>query len=149
MQEKFAMTTEKNKAIVRRFYEAFEADNEAAMKEVLAPDMLANTLGVHGTQNREGMLQGIRMWNATFSDTHFEILEQVAEGDIVVTRLVFHTTHSKAEFRGVAPTGKTCESASVSVERIKDGEIVERQTYGDQSSMWEQLGLVSSPQSAR
>jgi predicted ester cyclase len=142
MQEKFVMTTEKNKAIVRRFYEAFEANDEVAMKEVLAPDMLANTLGVHGTQNREEMLQGIHMWNATFSDTRFEILEQVAEGDTVVTRMAFHTTHSKAAFRGVAPTGKKCESPAVSIERIKDGKIVERWAYGDQSSMWEQLGLV-------
>jgi predicted ester cyclase len=118
------------------------------MKEVLAPDMVANTLGVHGTQNRQEMLQGIRMWNATFNDTRFEILEQVAEGDTVVTRVVFHTTHSKAEFRGVAPTGKTCESPAVTIERLKDGKIVVRQTYGDQSSMWEQLGLPS-PQPAR
>lgn len=143
------MTTEQNKAIVRRFFGAFEANDESAMKAVLAPDMVANTLGVHGRQNREEMLQGIRMWNATFSDTRIEILEQVAEGDTVVTRVVFHTTHSKAEFRGVAPTGKTCESPAVTIERIKDGKIVERQTYGDQSSMWEQLGLVPSPQPAR
>ena len=48
------MTSEQNKAIVRRLYEAFEADDEATMNAVLAPDMVANTLGVHGTQNREG-----------------------------------------------------------------------------------------------
>ncbi len=143
------MTTEQNKTIVRRFFEAFEANDESAIKEVLAPDMVANTLGVHGTQNREEMLQNIRMWNATFSDTRFEILEQVAEGDTVVTRMIFHTTHGKAEFRGVAPTGKKCESPSVTIERIKDGKIVGRQAYGDQSSMWEQLGLVPSPQPAR
>jgi predicted ester cyclase len=148
-KENFTMTTEQNKAIVRRFFEAFEANDEAAMKEVLAPDMVANTLGVHGTQSREEMLQNIRMWNATFGDTRFEILEQIAEGDTVVTRLVFRSTHSKAEFQGIAPTGRQTESASVSIERIKDGKIVERWTYGDRSSMWEQLGLVPSPQPAR
>ncbi len=29
-----------NKAIVRRFYEAFEANDQAALKEVLAPDLV-------------------------------------------------------------------------------------------------------------
>ena len=32
------MTSEHNKAIVHRFYEAFAANDEGALKEVLAPD---------------------------------------------------------------------------------------------------------------
>jgi len=139
------MSAEQNKAVVRRFYEGFEANDEAAMRAILAPNMVAYTMAVHGSQNLEEMLQGIKMWNATFSDTRFEIVEQVAEDDTVVTRLVFHSTHDKADFQGVAPTGKRCESPGVTIERIQDGKIVERYVYGDRSSMFEQLGIAPSP----
>lgn len=142
------MSIEQNKALVRRFYQAFEANDLDAIKEILAPDMVANMLGVHGKQNREEMLQGIAMWNATFGDTHFDIVDQIAVGDQVVTRLVFNTSHTNGEFQGIAPTGKSCSSPGVTVERIRDGQIVERYSYGDRSSMFEQLGLVPSAQAA-
>jgi len=142
------MSAEQNKAVVRRFYEAFAINDRETLDQIVAPDMVAHSMAVHGRQNREEMLQGIAFWNATFSDTHVDIQEQFAEGDTVVTRYIFHTTHDKADFQGVAPTGKSCESPGVSIERIKDGQIVERYLYGDRSSMFEQLGLAPSAQSA-
>jgi predicted ester cyclase len=136
------MSAEQNKAIVRRFFEGFEANNEAAMKAVLSPDLVAYTHGGPGPQTREEMLQGIRMWNDTFSDTHFEILEQIAEGDTVATYMVFHSTHSKAEFQGLPPTGKQIEMEGVTLERIKDGKIVERRVISDWLVAMQQLGLI-------
>ena len=35
------MTSEQNKAIVRRFYQAFEREDVPTLKEVLSPDLLA------------------------------------------------------------------------------------------------------------
>ena len=139
------MSLEANKAVVRRFFEAFEANDEAAMKAVLSPDLVAYTHGGPGPQTREEMLQGIRMWNNTFSDTHFEILEQIAGGDTVASRMVFHSTHSKAEFQGLPPTGKQIEMEGMTLERIKDGKIVERRVFNDWLVAMQQLGLV--PQS--
>jgi predicted ester cyclase len=136
------MSAEQNKAIARRFFEGFEANNEAAMKAVLSPDLVAYTHGGPGPQTREEMLQGIRMWNDTFSDTHFEILEQIAEGDTVATYMVFHSTHSKAEFQGLPPTGKQIEMEGVTLERIKDGKIVERRVISDWLVAMQQLGLI-------
>lgn len=143
------MSSEQNKAVVRRFFEGFEAGDEAAMKAVLAPDLVAYTHGAPGPQTREEMLQGIRMWNATFSDTRFEILEQIAEGDSVATRMIFRSTHSKAEFQGLSPTGKQIEMDGVTIERVKDGKIVERRVVSDWLGMMQQLGLVPPPQPAR
>lgn len=143
------MSTEQNKAIVRRFFEAFEAEDDAAMKTVLAADLVAYTHGASGSQTREEMLQGIRMWNTTFSDTRFEILEQIAEADIVATRMIFHTTHSKGDFQGLPPTGKHAEMDGVTFERIKDGKIVERRVISDWLGLMQQLGVVPPPQPSR
>ena len=143
------MTTEQNKAVVRRFFEAFEADNQAALNEVLAPDLVAYSHGGPGPQGREEHVQAIRMWNATFSDTHFTIYEQIAEGDLVATRETMQSVHSRGDFQGLPPTGKEITSNAVSIERIRDGKIVERRVISDWLSVMQQLGQLPPLQLVR
>jgi len=133
------MTTEDNKAVVRRFYKAFEDNDLEALKEVLAPDLVAYNLN---PQNRDEHLQGIRGWNAIFSENHFEILDQIAEGDRVASHVILHSTHSKANFQGIPPSGKQIETPALTMERIKDGKIVERRVYSDRLGMMRQIGLL-------
>lgn len=139
------MTTEQNKATVRRFFEAFEANDEKALKEVLAPDLVAYSHGAPGPQTREVHLQGIRLWNGAFGETRFEIREQVAEGDQVASRMVMRSVHNRGEFMGLAPTGKEVELPGTTFERVRDGKIVERRVTSDWLSMMQQLGLVPPP----
>jgi predicted ester cyclase len=143
------MSTEENKAIVRHFYEAFEANDQTALGELLAPDLVAHSHGAPGPQNRDSHLQGIRGWNATFGGTQFAIEEQVAEGDKVATRVTLRATHNLGDFQGLAPTGKQVAIPAVSIERIKDGKIAERRVTSDWLGMMQQLGLVPPPQPAR
>jgi len=134
-----------NKAIVRRFFEAFEANDQAALKEVLAPDLVAYSHGAPGPQNRDAHLQGISGWNAAFSETRFTIEEQIAEGDKVATRSTMRSVHSHGDFQGLSPTGKQIAVGGISIERIEDGKIVERRVSADWLGMMQQLGLVPSP----
>ena len=101
------MTTDENKAIVRRFYTAFEANDLNALKDVLAENLVAHN---PNPQNREEHLQGISFWNATFSENQFEIVDQVAEGDLVASHVIMHCNHSQASFQGVPPSGKQINS---------------------------------------
>ena len=143
------MTTEQNKAIVRRFYEAFGADEQTALEEVLAPDLEAYSGHMPGPQNRNSHLEGIRLWNATFSDTHFTIEEQIAEGDKVTTRVIMRSVHSRGEFQGLLPTGKQIEIEGISIERIEDGKIAQRRVNSDWLGMMQQLGLLPPPQAGK
>lgn len=136
------MSTEDNKAIVRRFYKAFEENDLDALSEVLAPDLVAYNLN---PQNREEHLQGIRGWNGIFSENHFEIVDQIAEGDKVATYVILRCVHSKASYQGVPPSGKQIEAGAVTLERIKDGKIVERRVNSDRLGMMRQLGLIPPP----
>lgn len=142
------MSTEENKALVRRFYEAFEANDQAALKEILAPDLVAYSHGAPGPQTREVHLQGIRSWNQAFNDTQFAIKEQIAEGDLVATRTILRSVHSGGDFQGLPPTGKQIELQGFTLERIKDGRIVERRVSSDWLTMMQQLGLAPPPQAA-
>lgn len=132
-----------NKAIVRRFYEAFSANDQAAMKDVLAPELVAYTHGDPNPASREAMLQTIRDWNAAF-ETNFTIEEQIAEGDKVATHLTTRAIHNGGDYLGLPATGKQAESSGISIERIKSGKIVERQVSTDWHSMMQQLGIVQS-----
>jgi predicted ester cyclase len=140
------MSTEENKALVRRFYEAFEANDQAALKEILAPNLVAYSHGAPGPQTREVHLQGIRSWNQAFNDTQFAIKEQIAEGDLVATRTILRSVHSGGDFQGLPPTGKQIELQGFTLERIKDGRIVERRVSSDWLAMMQQLGLAPPPQ---
>ena len=141
------MLTERNKELVRRFYEAFEANDQTDLKDILSSDLVAYSHGAPGPQNREVHLQGISGWNAAF-ETHFTVEEQIAEGDKVSTRVTMRAVHSGGEFQGLAPTGKEVVTQGITIERIKDGQIVERQVSSDWLGMMQQLGLVPPPQSA-
>jgi len=140
------MTAEQNKAIVRRFYKAFEANDLDMLKELLAPDFVAYNLN---PQNRDEHLQGIRLWNGTFSENRFEIIDQIAEGDRVASHVILRCIHSEAPYQGIPPSGKQIEGPAVSLEQIKDGKIVERRVYSDRLGMLRQLGLVPPPQADR
>ncbi len=143
------MSTEQNKAIVRRFFKAFEANDQAAISNLLSPDLVAYSHGSPGPQNREVHLQGISMWNTAFNETQFTVEEQIAEGDKVATRVTMRSVHSGGEFQGLPPTGKQIAISGTTIERIKDGKIVERRVNSDFLGMMQQLGLIPPPQANR
>jgi predicted ester cyclase len=139
------MTTEQNKATVLRFYAAFEANDQATLKELLAPDLKAYTHGAIGAQNREAHLQTIAGWCAAFGETHFAVEEQVAEGDSVANLVTMHAVHSRGEFMGLPESGKRIAVPAITIERVVDGRIVERRVSSDWFGMMQQLGLLPPP----
>src|SRR3712207_763428 len=104
------MLAEQNKALVRRFFEAQEdvsrgkADLDA-LDKMLAPEFVSYAKRLPGQQpGREGLKQAIAELLATGSNTRFLIEQQLAEGDLVMTRFTIHVTHDRGELMGVAPT---------------------------------------------
>lgn len=137
------MTNEQNKAIVRRFWQAYEANDQAALDAVLAPDLVARTPGSPEPQNRERHLQRISMFNAAFSERHFTVDEMIAEGDVVATRTTLRGIHTGA-FQGHPPTGKPMAATGLTLERIQDGRIVERWFSFDTARVLQALGITDS-----
>lgn len=141
------MTTNQNKAIVRRFFEAFENNDQDAFKEILSPDLVAYSHAAPGPHNRAVHLQGIDMWNTAF-ETHFTVEEQIAEGDKVATRVTMRAIHNRGEFQGLPPTGNQVEVTGVSVEHIENGKIVARRVISDWFGLMQQLGLIPATEQA-
>jgi steroid delta-isomerase-like uncharacterized protein len=141
------MTYEQNKAIVRRFFKAFETNDHTSLKEVTAPDLVVHSVGAPGPLNREEMLQGISAFNAAFTERNSAVHDIIAEGDKVASRSSMTAVHS-GDYFGQPPTGKQIVIKAFTIERIKDGKIVERWFNYDRMDLMQQLGLVPPPQAA-
>ncbi len=141
------MSTETNKAIIRRFLmEAFGQGNLAVLDEILAPDQVSR-----GPSALPGMPTGpegsrmlITAYRSAFPDLSFTIEQQIAEGDTVVTRWTAHGTHN-GELAGIPATGKQTTVVGLGVDRIENGKIVESWGIFDQFGMLQQIGVIPTP----
>ena len=55
-----------------------------------------------------------------FPDCHFEIVEMIAEGDLVATPYTFKGTHT-GDLMGIAPTGKQVTNQGIAIARFEGG----------------------------
>ena len=84
------------------------------------------------------------MISKTFSQLSVSIVDQVAEGNQVVTRFTWRGKNT-GDFQGISPTNKEIEVSAVSIEKILDGKIAERWIIQDDLGLMRQLGAFPSP----
>jgi steroid delta-isomerase-like uncharacterized protein len=123
---------EKNKALVRRFYEALTEGDLVTIRGLLAPDFVDHRL-LPGYEDpgREDHIRFVADVHAAASDVRYVIVDQMAaEGDRVVSRLITSGVHDRGEFMGLAPTGKEYEMTVIVIHRIEEGKIAEEWTEG-------------------
>ena len=120
------MSTEANKALVRRFYdEVTNGRNVAVLDELLAPNFEGFTVeGADHGQNREEFKQMISMLLNAFPDHQQTMHDWIVEDDKVVTRWTVQGTQ-QGEYAGIAPSGKQVKFTGMDIFRPVDGKIVE------------------------
>ena len=140
------MSTQENKALVRRFYAELAQRNLDATFALLAADYtLWLSPGV--SRNRTQLRQAAETWLKAFPDLNATIEEMIAEGERVVSRLVWRGTHRGVWEYGVygpvQPTGSTFEVVAVNIVRIADGYIAEEWEVFDYLALARQLGEMA------
>lgn len=137
------MSTEQNKAIVRRIYD--ELWNERKLEvaeEVIAQGSVNYDTGLapmpFGPEEMKGT---VRMVTAAFPDNRHEVEEVIAGGDTVVLRCTLTGTHL-GEFMGMAPTGRRIEASEIHIYRLRDGRVVEHRVGRDDLGAMRQLGVI-------
>jgi ketosteroid isomerase-like protein len=129
---------EKNKALVRRFFEAHDKGDLETLSELLAPDFVDHNLLPGQEPGREGYLWGVAEDHAALSDLHTTIDYLATDGDdMVITRYTGHSIHDRgAYYLGImAPTGQERVSKGIVIHRIVGGKIAEE---------WSASSLVAS-----
>jgi steroid delta-isomerase-like uncharacterized protein len=138
--------SEENKAIARQLIEdVWLAGNPAAVEDYYAADVVDHALPPGMPPGREGVKAFASMYTGALTDSEISIEDQVAEGDLVVTRWSSQATHS-GELMGIPATGKRISASGIGINRIVDGKVVESWSQVDQMGMMQQLGVVPPPE---
>jgi steroid delta-isomerase-like uncharacterized protein len=138
------MSTEENKALVCRVFDAYNAGwstgNWAAVEALIAPDYVNHDPGtpIHG---RDGLLAMLNLYRSAYSDASQTIEDLVAEGDKVVALVRATGTHT-GELMGIPPTGKVTSVSILTLMRIQDGQLVEEWERFDLLNLLQQLGVA-------
>jgi steroid delta-isomerase-like uncharacterized protein len=141
--------SERNREMIKRAVE--EVWNRGRFDVV--ENYVSNDFVIHGSRTTgeihgpPGVKAYFGMLRSAFPDLHFSVVDQIAEGDRVVTRWVAHGTHT-GELQGIPPTGKRCTTSGIGIDRIADGRIVECWAIFDELGLMQQLGVVPEPEEA-
>ncbi len=138
------MSTEENKALLRRVHEAFNKAGTATMDQYFAPDFVEHELPPGMPQTLEGTKMFLGTLFAAFPDRHFQADDMVAEGDKVVAHVWVSGTH-KGEFQGMPPTGKQIKVEAFDMVRVAGGKLVEHWGVFDALGLMQQLGAIPAP----
>ena len=130
------MSAEENKAKVRRYFEeALTSGDVSFIDDMVDPEEV-----VHGYDTDlddggpEATRQFVAAMQAVFRDLHCTVDQQIAEGDLVMTRWTVNAIH-QGELLGVPGSGNPVTVSGIIVHRFRDGKSVE--TWGE----WDRLGL--------
>ena len=139
------MSTEQNKAAVRRLWEGFNAHNLDVWDEVCTPNYINHDPGLPvpdaDLQTIKQIIGGLQ---AAFPDMTSSEEDLIAEGDKVVVRMTFRATH-KGEFMGVAASGKAVTFSGIFIDRLTGGKIAEQWVVFDVMGLMTQIGGVPAP----
>jgi serine phosphatase RsbU (regulator of sigma subunit)/predicted ester cyclase len=105
---------------------------------LLSPDFVDRSLVPGQGPTREDFKRTHREFLDAFSTTSFTIVEQITEGDTVVTKYR-HSGVSRGEFAGLPPTGKEETVEGIRIHRISGGKITEEWSSLDVVPIWEDL----------
>lgn len=131
------MSVERNKELVRKYVELFNAGEvERIFDELSTEDIVIQ--GVLGKGGREIVLP---IWRELHSGLamRLSITEMAAEGETVA--VMFKETGTfRGVFRGMQPTGKSYEIVAMEWFHFRDGKIAARWGARDSASIMRQVG---------
>ncbi len=139
-----AMSIEENKAVARKFFEEFSNGNLQAVADLMAPDHVFHFPLAPGPQDKAQHVAGQAHIKTIFPDYRMDVVDQIAEGDMVMTRLTVRGTQ-QGEFMGHPGNGQTSEITTINIMRIRDGLVVDEWDELDTLSFLAQLGVIERP----
>jgi predicted ester cyclase len=138
------MSTEENKAIVRRYRAAHNANDLDALDAIVAQDIISHNALPGLPPGLAGGKLAHQAFLAAFPDIRATTEDIFGEGDRIVERYVARGTNT-GSFMGMAPTGKSINVGSMAIYRIANGKIVEHWGENDSTALMQQLGMLPMP----
>jgi steroid delta-isomerase-like uncharacterized protein len=136
------LSTEENKAIVRRFGQVWGKGTQAAVDEFADAN-----LSVHYPMLPEPIRgpaefkQFLAQFHTAFPDANLVFDDMIAEDDKVVVRWTLRGTHQR-ELLGIQSTGKKVAWTGITIYRLARGKVVEERGEEDALGLLRQLGVI-------
>ncbi|MGE0822972.1 MAG: ester cyclase [Candidatus Binatia bacterium] len=140
-------SSEENKAVIRRFWNAMNTRQWDTFDELLAPDVVRHCQATpeFNVRSCEQFREFCRWEAAVFPDSRQTITHLVAEGDFVAVWATYAGTQ-RGQMGPFPPTGKNFQIDFGAVFRMVKGKIAEWWVTWDNMALLTQLGhLPPSP----
>jgi steroid delta-isomerase-like uncharacterized protein len=146
------MSTEENKAIVRRWFEEVLSQGDMDALDSICAECHPQFAVVRGVMapaplGMSGLKSLITSLRSAFPDLEAAVEEQIAEGDKVVTRVTIRGTQ-RGEIFGMPPTGKSFTIPGVSIWEVRGNLLIQEWVSWDALGMMQQLGAIPAPEVA-
>ena len=135
------MSSEENKAIVRRMLQAIASNDDAAINELFSPNWVNHDPSLPPLQGIEGAKQLTALFLGGFPDMHLVEEDMIADGDKVAARFRLIGTNT-GPMMGMPPTGKSVDITATGIFRIVDGKATDNWVNLDAMGMMQQLGVI-------
>ena len=132
------MSTEENKATIKRLFEEMNKGNLDIIDEVFADDFLRHATDGQ-TMDRSAYKQIMTMLSGALPDLQSNLEGIVAEGDNVAFHFTWSGTH-QGDLMGAPPTGKKIAVSEAYFARFKNGKIAEYISFMDTALLNQQMG---------
>ena len=139
------MSAEENKVVIRRLFdEVANGQDLDVLDELVAEDVVNHAATDEHKRGIGGFRHVVEWGHALMPDGRYELLDVIAEGDMVACRVRVSGT-MRGELFGIPPTGKRSTVEHVHWHRVVDGKLVERWAVRDDLGALIQLGIIDPP----
>jgi predicted ester cyclase len=133
----------KNKEVIRRYWFELWNDKKSEILNEIADD----TVIFHFPGGQAHQPPTLKKWFETsliaFPDVYFQLHEELAEGDKVMSRWSYIATNT-GEFLGRPATNRKVTDLGINIFRLENGKIVEMWIAQDSLGLLQQLGVLTS-----
>ena len=119
-------TCEANKAVVRRIYEeGYSVGNTSIYEECYQPTFVHHSKTIHDiAPGTAGEVESMNRFRQAIPDVQFTVLDQIAERDMVASRIRISGTPVE-QYGDVGPDGGVFDVQTMVLFRLEDGRVAE------------------------
>ncbi len=128
--------------VTSAFYTSYNGDLAAGFDRYISKDLVLH--GFNGPEQRADWIRGDLNIKAGLSGFKMTVLDQIVEGDKVVTRWSFEGVHTGTVF-GIPASGRAVRLSGISIDRVIHGQSVEHWSEGNFGRFLDELSGQTPP----
>jgi steroid delta-isomerase-like uncharacterized protein len=135
-----------------KFVEAFNAHDEARIRELNGEDVVFEAPGEVHIEGRDAATEYALAWLRAFPDARLTVKNELADGDWVAQEFTFEGTHEdtlSSPSGDIPATHNKLSGRGVQIFKVKGEVVTDTRLYFDQVEVLTQLGLMPEAASVR